>query len=257
MEFVWVFIAGFLAGFINSVAGSGSLITLPLLTSSLIGLPDTVANGTNRLGILVQSLVSTLSYRGNLSFEWKKTWPFSLTIFLFAIIGAVIATQVSNEFIAGLVIALMIFMLLLILFNKKGFLKIREGEWKVKRKWWYFIVFPALGFYGGFIQAGMGVFMLMTLVYAMKMNLKMANGIKNFVVMAYTVPVLIVFWKQGQIDWPLAIVMTIGSAIGARISSVWALKNKKANVYVRYMLIVILIGAIGWKSWQLYLDFPY
>ena len=88
---LYLVVAGFIAGFINTIAGGGSLITLPVLI--FLGLPPSIANGTNRIGILLQTFTGAVGYRS----KGIKTFPFSIYCGISALIGSVIGAQIAID----------------------------------------------------------------------------------------------------------------------------------------------------------------
>ena len=90
-----IVLAGFFSGFINTVAGSGSLITLPLLMA--LGLPANVANGTNRIGILLQNVVGTASYHKQKVLDFRGSMKLVIPAVAGSVIGARIAVDINEE----------------------------------------------------------------------------------------------------------------------------------------------------------------
>src|SRR5690606_6182895 len=125
------------AGFINTVAGGGSSITLPVLV--LVGLPPNVANGTNRLAILLQSLVGVSTFRNNKVLDMGLGWRLSLPSALGALAGALVAIRVSDEAMRVVIIALMVGMLLLVIFNPEAWVKRQARDVVAKTGPWQYL----------------------------------------------------------------------------------------------------------------------
>ncbi len=115
-----VIAAGFGAGFINTLAGSGSLITLPLLI--FLGLPANVANGTNRVGVLFQNIISTESFRRQQVLDARGAWLLGLPAIVGSIIGAKIAVDLDEALMRQVIGVLMIVMLVVIIIRPKRWL---------------------------------------------------------------------------------------------------------------------------------------
>src|SRR4030042_6100066 len=184
----WLYIAvtgaGVAAGFINTLAGSGSLLTLPLLM--FIGLPANTANGTNRIGILFQCIVATAGFRQQKVLELKMGLVYGIPTVIGAIAGAVLAlsfTDVAMEKVIGILLLVLFFLVLL---KPEVWFKGQEGKWKRKPNFWMIIVFFIIGLYGGFIQVGVGLFLLAGLVVGAGADLVKANALKGFLVLLYT-----------------------------------------------------------------------
>ena len=244
MEFEWWFTpaligAGILCGFINTLAGSGSLISLPLLM--FMGLPANVANGTNRIAILLQSLVGVTSFKKHKVFTYQEGIWLALPAVIGSLVGAALAVNLNDELMTQLIAGLLIFMFFIILFKPDAWIKGQAGLIRSKPSWWQIIIFFAIGVYGGFIQAGVGFFLLAGLVLGAGYDLIKANAIKLLIVLLYTPFALGVFIFNGQAEWKSGLILAVGNMIGAVIASKFAVSwGPKA---VRYVLLLIVFGA--------------
>ena len=231
-----------IAGGINTLAGNGSAITLTILTE-LLGLPPNVANGTNRIGVFTQTSVAAgVFYKEgklNLTHVKKYFWP----IFIGALAGGILALNVSNEQFRAVFRFMMVFMLIAVLVKPKRWLRQTDSTYKPSMFIWIPALF-ALGFYGGFIQMGMGVFFLIIMVLGMRVNIIESNAFKGLVIGAYTLVVIGMFHYQGLIDWKIGGIMAIGQTIGGWLTARFASKSKWADQVAYYVLIVVLIAAI-------------
>lgn len=235
-------VAGALAGVINTLAGSGSLVTLPMLM--LLGLPATVANGTNRVGVAVQNVVglATLKRRGALHLDgW--VW-FVIPVVIGAAIGATIAVDVEDVWLERAIGVLMAVMLVVILFDPKKWLRKREETQVSRPGLLLLLAFVGVGFYGGFIQAGVGILLLVGLVVGAGYDAVSANGIKLFLNLIFTVVALAVFVWNGQVDWAFGALMAVGQSFGAWVAARFAADNDNAGVWIRRLLIVIVAAAM-------------
>lgn len=233
---------GALAGGINTLAGNGSAITLSILTE-LLGLPGNMANGTNRVGILTQSLAGTYAFYRNGRLDMSRSWSYILFTILGAIAGIIVATRVSNEQFLGVFRFLMVFMLIVILIKPKRWLIATDTSRKTNL-WIVAPVFLAIGFYGGFIQMGMGIFFLAAMVLGARYSLIDGNAVKIVVVGAYTILAVLIFAWQGLIDWKIGFIMAIGQTAGGYFTAHYASKYESANVWAHRVLVVVVIGAI-------------
>jgi uncharacterized membrane protein YfcA len=235
-------IGGFLAGVINTLAGNGSAITLTILTE-VLGLPPNLANGTNRVGVFTQTAASSYAfYRGG-KLSFRDQWKDMLCIVLGAIVGVIIAVNVSNEQFKTFFSYMMIAMLLVLLVRPKRWLQ--EGDASRRPSNW--LLFPLLfllGVYGGFIQMGMGVFFLAITVLIAHYELIAANAIKSFVIALYTVIVLGIFHWKGLIDWKIGFILASGQTLGGYLTARVASGYEKANVWAHRLLVVVVIVAI-------------
>ncbi len=228
-------LAGVVAGIINTLAGSGSLITLPALM--MLGLPPTVANGTNRVGIVVQNTVGllTLKQGGQLNLDgWQK---FVVPVVAGAIVGALVAVQLSETAMKAVIGAVMVLMLFIVLLKPKQWL--RDSTEAKPFGLGLAIAFFGVGLYGGFIQAGVGVLFLVAMVVGAGYDSVSANAVKLFITLIFTIAAVPVFAMNDQVDWALGGLMAIGQAVGAFIGGRFAVKADNAKVWIRRVLVVV------------------
>ncbi|MBK8668270.1 MAG: sulfite exporter TauE/SafE family protein [Saprospiraceae bacterium] len=241
MEYSAAMIGSFIAGAINTLAGNGSVITLSILTD-LIGLPGNIANGTNRVGVLLQAAGSSSGFaKNNVTDLSKSKLIIALTI-SGAIIGVYCATIVSNEQFMFVFKYLMIIMLLVIMVKPERWLQ--TSDVKALPFWVSIPVFLALGFYGGFIQMGMGIFFLAVLVLISRYSIMEANAIKTIIILIYTVIVLAIFAYKGLVNWEAGIIMAIGQTLGGYLTAAYASQRSDIHIWAYRLLIAIIIFAI-------------
>jgi uncharacterized membrane protein YfcA len=233
--------AGILTGFINTLAGSGSLITLPLLM--FMGLPANVANGTNRIGIFLQSAVGAASFRHNKVFEYREGLWLALPATAGSLIGAIAAVKISGRTMEIIIGCLMIFMFFIVLYKPEKWISDKAGTLDGRPKLWQLVIFFFIGLYGGFIQAGVGFILLAGLVFGAGVNLTKANALKVFIVFVYTAVALVVFVVNKQVDYLAGCVLASGSMLGAWLATKFAIKNGPRIVRI-ILLVIILISAL-------------
>lgn len=229
--------AGFAAGFINTVAGGGSIITLPLLI--FIGLPANVANGTNRISILFQSIVGVYTFRNKKVVSVRRDFRLAIPAGIGAIIGAFIAVEINETVLRWVISGLMVLMLLLIVFNPDKWVKEMAGEVKAKPSLFQYFIFLIIGLYGGFIQVGVGFFLIAGLVIGCGYDLVKTNAIKVLIVFIFTVVSLGIFFYGKQIHLLSGLILAAGSMAGAWGGAHFTIRG--GSKYVRYFLIVTLI----------------
>jgi len=235
-------IGAMIAGGINTLAGNGSAITLTILTE-LLGLPPNVANGTNRIGVFTQTSVAAWVFHKNGKLRSTHVKKYLWPVFLGGIAGGVLALNVSNEQFRAVFRFMMVFMLVAVVVKPKRWLRKTDPTFKPNMWIWIPALF-ILGFYGGFIQMGMGVFFLIIMVLGMRVNIIEANAFKGLVIGVYTLFVIGMFHYQGLIDWKIGGIMAIGQTIGGWLTARFASKSKWADQVAYYVLIVVLIAAI-------------
>jgi len=233
---------GFVAGIINTLAGNGSAITLSILTE-VIGLPGNLANGTNRVGILFQSIASTFSFTKNKKLDVTRSKFIIGVTIIGAVAGVVTAVNVSNEAFKSVFKILIVLMLFVILVKPKRWFIATDLEQSLP----IYISIPlflCLGFYGGFIQMGMGVFFLASMVLIAKYNIIEANAVKIAVVTIYTFLVVAIFHWKGLIDWKIGGIIAIGQASGGYLAAQFASKYPRADIWAYRLLVTIIIVVI-------------
>jgi uncharacterized protein len=227
---------GVLAGFINTLAGSGSLLTLPLLI--LLGLPANVANGTNRVGVLLQNVVAVATFRRRGAMPLTGSWKLLVPSVVGGILGAELAVDLDEALLRQTIGALMLVLLVVMLFKPERWIAAhatpREPRLLVEVP-----LFFAIGVYGGFIQVSVGLFLLAGLVLGAGYNLVGANAMKNLIVLVFTAAALVVFVINDQVQWTLGLLLGAGQAVGAWVAARFAVQ--RGAEFVRWAVIVIII----------------
>lgn len=232
-SYLILFIVGAIAGAINVTAGGGSSISLPALI--FLGLDPTLANGTLRIAILSQNISAALSFHKEKLKASRETFKYSLLAIPGSIIGAVFAVKISDVWFERILGAVMIFIIVTILFP--GILKIDKQK-RERHKW---LVYPALlmiGFYGGFIQVGIGFLIIAALHHLSGFDLVTTNMHKVFITLIYTLPVFLIFLFSGNVAWIPGICLAAGTAAGGW----WAamLSVRKGENFIKYFLVVAI-----------------
>lgn len=237
-------LVGFIVGFVNTVAGGGSLLSLPVLI--FMGLPPTLANGTNRVAIVIQTAIATAGFKS----KGVSTFPFNLYLgiaaFFGSLVGAKIAVEIDDNVFNKVLAIIMVVVILIIIFKPKTNLAHLQERLSGKYLWLGVIVFFFLGIYGGFINAGIGFLIILYLHYTHYMSLVRANATKVFVVFIYTIAALAVFILNDKVDFKIGFILAIGNATGAWVSS--RLSVKKGDGFIRYFLVV-MVSIMAIKLW--------
>lgn len=243
-EIIVLIVVGFVAGSINTLAGGGSLLTLPILI--FLGLPPTVANGTNRIAILFQNIFTTAGFKS----KGVVTFPFSIYVGISALfgslIGAQIAVDIKGEIFNKILAIIMVIVVIYMLFKSKHKqLKINEKT-TGKHLLLSIVLFFFVGIYGGFIQAGVGFIMLLVLSSVNNISLVKSNAIKVTVALIYTFSAVAVFAYNDKINWEVGLTLAIGNSLGGWLASRWSVK--KGDGLIRNFLIVMIV-VMAIKLW--------
>jgi len=233
---------GLLAGAINTLAGNGSVITITILTE-LLGLPGNVANATNRIGIVAHSVAGMGAYYRNGMLKLRRSRMMIALTLLGSVAGIYAAMQISNEQFLGFFRFLMVFMLFVILIRPERWLQ--ESDLSRGFPLWISVpLFLALGFYGGFIQMGMGIFFLAVMVLAARYSLAESNVVKITVSALYTLLAVLVFQYNGLINWPAGLSIAVGQALGGYFTAHFASRHPRASVWAYRVLVVVVVLSI-------------
>jgi uncharacterized protein len=234
-----LFAAGSIAGFMNVIAGGGSSITLPVLI--FMGLDSSVANGTNRIGVLLQNVSAVYAFKREKYFELKTGWKLSAATLPGAVAGAIIASNLSDE-IFNKVLGIIMIGIIITMIIPKNKNKYPDAETAHIPTAAYFSMF-FIGFYGGFIQVGIGFLLMAALQGILKINLIRVNMHKVLIVLINTMPALLVFIITDNIHWVYGLVLASGNALGGWISA--KVQIKKGEGFIKIILIAaILIMAV-------------
>ena len=243
-HYVLLIVVGFAVGFINTVAGGGTLLSLPVLI--FLGLPPNVANGTNRVAIVIQTAFATAGFKS----KGVTTFPFNAYLgasaLLGAIIGASIAVDIDGAVFNKILAVIMIAVILIIVFKPKINLKDVHERLTGKYLWLGMLAFFFFGIYGGFINAGLGFIIILFLHFFNHMSLVRANATKVAVVCIYTLSALVVFILNDKVNWAVGFVLAIGNGAGAWIASRVSV-NKGDGFIKTFLLVIVAIMAI--KLW--------
>ncbi|GAB6189823.1 sulfite exporter TauE/SafE family protein [Marinitoga arctica] len=234
MLYILVFFAGLFSGFLNVIAGGGSLITLPVL--NLLGLPINIANGTNRIGIIFQNITATTKFRKNDVLDLKRAIFLAIPSTLGAIVGANIVVNIDKALLKSIVGIILIIMSIFLIWKPDIWTKERKVK---KNNILSFVVFFLIGIYGGFIQAGVGFFLMSALVLLEGYDLVKTNAVKVFLVLIYTFFAFAIFAYNKQVNYIAGFVLALGSISGGYLGSSFSIK--KGSKWIQRILFVILI----------------
>lgn len=236
LQIVIILVAGLVAGFINTMAGGGSFLTLAAL--EFAGLPIGMANGTNRVAIEIQNIMAVLGFRSKGVADFRQSLQFAIPALLGAILGAYVVLDLPAVIFHRFMAVAMLMMLIILVVNPKRWLKGQQVQFTPKRRMLGFVVFFAVGFYGGAIQAGVGFLLIASLVLIAGLDLVHTNSHKVFIIGTYTLFALLMFALRGQVNWVLGLVLAVGNGTGGWIAS--RLAAEKGEKVVRIVLGIAL-----------------
>ena len=244
---------GICSGFISSMAAGGSLLTLPVLI--FLGLDGpTVANGTNRVALVIQNAFGIASFRRKGISDFRYGILISVPTVCGVIIGTLLVIQLGtidkssiifNRILAGI----MIIVLAITIFNPLKKLQSSKENLGSSRKVLAALIFFFLGIYIGFIQAGVGFMIIVTITTVNGFSLVRTNALKMFVVFFATLIALSIFVMKGHVDWGLGLALAGGNSIGVSIGSHLAVAKGDRTIRIILVCSILVFSArLIWKS---------
>lgn len=245
VEYPLYVVVGVLTGFLNTVAGGGSLISMPVLI--FMGLPGTIANGTNRVAIMTQNIFAVGGFHSKgVKLPIPYVYYLSLVSLVGGLIGAWLATDIPDGLFNRILAVVMIVVVISIVANRSATKK-AGGERLSKREQTIgTVLFFFLGIYGGFLQAGIGFLVIALLSHVNNFDLVKINYIKVFAALLYTGAAVAIFAIQDKIVWSIGITLAVGQGIGAWYASRWSVD--KGEKWIKRILVVSVV-AMAIKLW--------
>ena len=233
-----LFGVGTVAGFMNVMAGGGSSLTLPALI--FMGLDGALANGTNRIALVLQNVFAVMSFHKRNVHQYQRSLQLTLLTLPGAIIGAVLAVKISDAWFQKILSIVLIGIVISMFIPKKQQQKTSaEGQ----KTWIIYPVMFGIGFYGGFIQVGVGFIFMAALYHILKLDLIFVNMHKVFIILVYTIPALCIFLINGKVNWGFGLCLAAGNAFGAWWGAHFAIKGGD-KIIRGIMAVAILIMSV-------------
>ncbi len=250
VELLQLTLVGVIAGWFNVVAGGGSMLTIPVML--FMGIPAPVANGTNRIGILMQDIVAVAAFRRKGFSDFKLSLSLALMASIGAIGGALLGVQLEGEVFTWFLVVVMIVTMLMMTIQKKKSRQTESAHGQPKRLLLGHILMIAAGFWGGLIQIGVGFILMPILHRVMDLDLVRVNMHKVFIVLIYTTVALLVFMANVQILWVAGAMLAVGTMIGGWLGAHYSIKF--GDVWIRRVLFVTMLMFIAKLLWPLFDD---
>ena len=228
---------GLAAGILNTLAGAGSLLTVPLLV--LVGLPGNFANGTNRIGVLISNLFAAWRFRAEGVSGFREAIPVLIPIALGSLGGAFIISRVADKTFERAFGVVMVLLLVPILWRPAAPAVGQTTRWSARVS---FLIFLGIGLYGGAFQAGVGIALLFALSYA-GYGLVHANSIKVVINAVLTLAALPVFLTKGHVVWAPALLLGAGFALGGVLGARFAVRGGER--IIRPVLTLSVLALAG------------
>ena len=234
---------GFAGGFINILIGGGGLIILPVYMGA--GLSASMANGTNRVNLFMQYIIATIKFSRNGKMPWKLVITLGIPTAIGTIVGALLATNISNEILHLVLLGIIIFSIVYISLNKN--MKMSKCncpsvDTPVKVDWLTWAMFLIAGVYAGFISVAIGMIWFALCNWRLKLGYVRITAIRIFLGLVISSIALTIFAISGKINLIDGLVLGIGSSSGAYLASVVALKLNKKLIKIIMLAILALAG---------------
>ena len=240
--FLILCVSGAVAGFLNVLAGGGSALTIPIMI--FLGFDATIANGSNRIAIQVEALTAVAAFKKEKHHDFPQSLKLGLMTLPGGILGALYAVKIDDALFTKILGVVMVLIVISLLIPKSEIVEhAKTHKW---RRWLEWPVMTAVGFYGGFIQAGVGFVIMATLLHLYKMDLIKINMHKVFIVMVFTVPAVIVFIYTGNVNWFAAVALSVGMVLGTLVAVKMAVKKgeKAVRIVLSVSLLIIAVKLI-------------
>ena len=231
---------GVVAGFLNVMAGGGSLLTVPVLV--FMGLPGPVANGTNRIAILAQNLTAIATFFRRGFSDFRLSLSLAACAVPGALAGALVGTRLDGEWFNRILALVMVGVMLLMHFDRGSTRHPHDHQPTATQLMWGHLLMVAAGFWGGFIQIGVGFIIMPILNRAMGLDLVRTNMHKVFIIAVYTVVALAVFASQVELLWLAGVALAIGNSIGGYLGAHFTISRGES--LIRVILNIVLIAFI-------------
>lgn len=232
---------GIIAGILNTMAGGGSMLSVPVLI--FMGLPPAVANGTNRIALMVEGIIAVTTFRSKGYFDLRLSLLLGLPALTGSILGAGLAINTPDRIFNKIIAAVMLVVMVLIMWQPQKRIHAASKTLDKKRMIAAIISFFFIGVYGGFIQLGIGFIMIAALSLIFGMSLVKINSIKMFVGLIYMISSFLVFVVSGKVDWGTGLVLAVGNGAGAWLGSNFTVAG--GEKWVKIMLFVAVAFMSG------------
>jgi uncharacterized membrane protein YfcA len=230
-------VSGMVVGFVNTLAGGGTLISMSLFM--MLGLPPAVANGTNRIAVILQNMVSVYNfYRGKI-LDVRKAAYYTIPVIFGALLGSNLSIIVNDRIFIVIFVMIMIIMLLLMFIKPDKCLVGNPDKINKPISLLQIVIYFLIGIYAGFIHVGMGYFLLAVLVLMGGYDLLHANALKSFIVLFYAPFSLISFIYHGMINYEYGLTHAVGNMIGAYVASKWAVNW--GTGFIRWVVAIFCV----------------
>ncbi len=240
-EYCLLAVAGASAGFINVIAGGGSLLSVPALL--FLGFDGPAANGTNRISIAVQSLTASITFLKSGSQNFRQSILLSLCLIPGSVLGAIWGAQIHGVWFNRLLGAVMLLVLIATEIESRVAKHQREtsAEGRLSNPIATYLAITLIGFYGGVIHIGIGFLIMGALMGVGKLSILQTNVHKMRMIIPASLCSLVVFYIHHQIFWVAGLTLASGSVLGSWLSAKFSLSKGEDAIRAIFKLCIILL----------------
>lgn len=237
---------GLIAGVINTMAGGGSNLTLPALM--VMGMPADIANATNRVGVLLQNMTAAVGFKRHDKLPREDLGWIILPTVIGGVVGALAASYVPAGLLKPLLLGTMLLLTVIMLIRPDVVSPpVGTVPFTVREKpssWWMLLL---AGFYGGFVQAGVGFILITAIAGTLRYDLIRTNAIKVVCLVAFTGLALALFVWRGQVLWIPGLILACGTMVGAHLGVKITIKaSPEALKWFLFLMTVVACGSAMW-----------
>jgi uncharacterized membrane protein YfcA len=236
LELILLVITGIATGFLNVMAGGGSMLSVPILI--FLGVPGTVANGTNRIALLPQNISAVIAFYRKGFANFKLSLSLGACTIPGTLIGASLATKIPNDQFNNLLAIIMVMVLIVMALPQAKTIDVNQTPSRNRLIAGHALM-ALIGFWGGFIHIGVGFLLMPVLNRVMQLDLITTNAHKVFIVLCYTSVALTVFASQLELVWKFGVALGIGTWIGAWIAANVQVKRGIGAIKVTLNVVIV------------------
>lgn len=236
LELLLLLVTGVATGFLNVMAGGGSMLSVPIMI--FLGVPGTVANGTNRIAILPQNVAAVWAFYRKGFANFKLSLSLGLCTIPGTLIGASLAAKIPNDQFNILLAGIMVFVLIIMSLPQAKTIENNQSPTQSRLIAGHLLM-VLIGFWGGFIHIGVGFLLMPVLNRVMQLDLITTNAHKVFIVLCYTIVALLVFASHLELVWKYGIALGIGTWTGGWIAANTQVKQGVGAIKLTLNLVII------------------
>jgi uncharacterized membrane protein YfcA len=240
-----VLLAGVAAGTINTVVGSGTLITFPTLLA--FGVPPVTANVSNTIGLVPGSVSGAIGYRRELVGQRARLIRLASASLLGGVVGAVLLLALPEEAFSAIVPVLIGLGCLLVVLQPTISRRValrREGRGTVHEHGplWVWVLVFATGVYGGYFGAAQGVLLMAVMGIGIQETLQRLNAVKNVLAGLVNGVAAVIFMVVAEVDWVVAALIAVGSVVGGQMGA--TVGRRLPPLALRIVIVLVGVAAL-------------